>query len=189
MDLQDQMNRLKPLVFKSIRAVKYDGLIFAILMFLSILGVGIADALERTSHWYWTLMVPVFFGFCLYLEWQASKDSEESLKTIILKQVQHWLGLLAGFYLTFFLREIGSLDNQTTGLILLLLLAVGTFMAGVQMGWLFKLLGIFLGLCLILVAYMEHYVGVLIAISVLMFVLYHFLIRATTPNKDDENSV
>ena len=187
MNLQHQIERLKPLFFKGLRTVKYDGLIFAILMFLSILGVGIADALERASHWYWTAMVPVFFGCCIYLEWHASKDSEESIGTIILKQVQHWLGLLAAFYLAFFLREIGSLDNQTTGLILLLLLAVGTFMAGVHMGWLFKLLGIFLGCCLILVAYMEHYVGVMIALSVLMLILYHFLMKAAAAHNEEEN--
>ena len=98
-------------------------------------------------------------------------------KTILVKQIQHWLGLLVGIYLTFFLREIGSLDNQTTGLILLLLLALTTFLAGVTMGWLFRLCwASFWPFVLSLVVYMEHYLGFIIGISVLMLVLYHFLV-------------
>ena len=186
MNLQNKSSQLKEHFFSSLKTVKYDSYIFAILMFLSILGVGITDASVRMSHWYWTAMVPVFFGFCLYLEWQASIHMEGAIGSIFLKQLQHWLGLLAGFYLAFFLRGMGSLDNQSTGLVLLLLLAVGTFMAGVTMGWLFRLLGIFLGLCLILVAYMENYIAVIIALSVFMLVLYRFLTKATRLVEDDD---
>jgi hypothetical protein len=177
MNLEKQINQLKDAASEGIKTVRYDGFIFAILLFLSILGVAITDASERMSHWYWLAMVPVFFGACLYLEWQTSLESGVPAKTILLKQIQHWLGLLVGILLTFFLREIGSLDNQTTGLILLLLLALTTFLAGVTMGWLFRLMGIFLALCLILVVYMEHYLGLIIGISVLMLILYRFLVR------------
>lgn len=178
MNLHYRLNRLKVSLLRSFRSVQHDIYIFAVLMFLSILGVGITDAFEQLSHWYWLAMVPVFFSACLYLEWQASIESGVASRTIIIKQVQHWLGLLGAVYLAFFLRQIGSLDNQTTGLILLLLLALTTFLAGVNMGWMFRLLGIFLGLCLILVAYMEHYIGFVIAISGMMLFLYRYLSKA-----------
>lgn len=175
MNLSDRIEQLKDSSAEGIKTVRYDGFIFAILLFLSVLGVAITDAFETMSHWYWTAMVLVFFGACLYLEWQTSQESGVPTKTIIIKQIQHWLGLLVGICLTFFLREIGSLDNQTTGLILLLLLALTTFLAGVTMGWLFRLLGIFLAISLILVAYTEHYLGFIIGISVFMLILYRFL--------------
>jgi hypothetical protein len=144
-------------------------------MFLSILGVGITDASERMSHWYWLSMVPIFFGACVFLEWQASKASGIPAKTIVIKLALHWTGLLGAFFLTFFMREIGSFNNEATGLVLLLLLALTTFLAGVNTGWMFRLLGIFLGLCLILVVYMEHYIALIICISVFMLILYHYL--------------
>jgi len=156
MNLQDRIKELKTSSAEGIKNVRYDGYIFAILLFLSVLGVAITDGFETLGHWYWTAMVPVFFGACLYLEWQTSLASGLPTKTIVFKQIQHWLGLLVGINLTFFLRKIGSLDNQTTGLILLLLLALTTFLAGVTMGWLFRLLGIFLSICLIFVAYSEQ---------------------------------
>jgi hypothetical protein len=45
------------------------------------------------------------------------------------------------------------------------------------MGCLIRLLGIFLAISLILVAYTEHYLGIIIGISVLMLILYHFLVK------------
>ncbi|MGZ5586797.1 MAG: hypothetical protein ACXWE4_08970 [Methylobacter sp.] len=178
MKLHDRIEQLKEASSDGIKTVHYDGYIFAILMFLSVLGVAIADASERMSHWYWLAMVPVFFGSCLFLEWQTSLESGVPTKTILLKQVQHRLGLLAAVYLTFILREIGSFNNQTTGLVLLLLLALTTFLAGITMGWLFRLLGIFLAFCLIFVVYMEHYLGFIIGVSVFMLILYRFLVSA-----------
>ena len=177
LDVRASLSKISTL--KVLKAIRHDVYIFAVLMFLSILGVGITDASVRLSHWYWTAMIPVFFGACLFLEWHAKDKSGADPKALVIKQVQHWLGLLAGFYLAFFLRGIGSLDNQSTGLILLLLLALGTFFAGVTMGWLFKLLGIFLGICLMLVAYMENYIAVIISLSVAMLIVYRFLTRVT----------
>ncbi|PKM12599.1 MAG: hypothetical protein CVV13_04610 [Gammaproteobacteria bacterium HGW-Gammaproteobacteria-3] len=175
MNTQKLWQQTKRMIGKGLVAVRRDIYIFTALIFLSILGVGIADALEQLAHWYWVGMVPVFFGACLYLEWQTIKHSGVPLSEILWVQIQHWLGVAVAFYLTFVLREIGSLNNQTTGLDLLLVLALGTYLAGIATGWLFRLLGIFLGICLILVAYMEHYVAVLIASGVAMLVLYHYL--------------
>ena len=177
MNLNIDTKSLRISTLALLKAVEHDVYIFAALLFLSILGVGITDASVQTSHWYWTVMVPVFFAACLFLEWHDQRESGLDPKTIVIKQVLHWLGLLAGFYLVFLLREMGSLDNQSTGLVLLLLLALGTFLAGVRMGWLFKLLGIFLGLCLVLVAYMENYFAVMIALSVAMLIAYRLMTK------------
>ncbi len=180
MNLDVNTKNLRVSTFNLLKAIEHDVYIFAALLFLSILGVGITDASVQTSHWYWTAMIPVFFAACLFLEWHNKHESGLEPKTIVIKQILHWLGLLAGFYLVFFLRDMGSLDNQTTGLILLLMLALGTFLAGVRMGWLFKLLGIFLGLCLVLVAYMENYFAVIIALSVAMLIAYRLLAKVFT---------
>jgi hypothetical protein len=60
---------------------------------------------------------------------------------------------------------------------LLLIFALTTFLAGVTMGWLFRLLGIFLGLSLFVVAYVENYILIIIGISFLILVAYYLLVR------------
>ena len=152
-------------------------------MLLSIIGVGLTNAAERMSHWYWVAMVPVFFSACLFIEWKGSREEGTSVIDLLLKQLQNWLGLLAAIYMTFILREMGSLNNETTGLVLLMLFALTTFLVGVTMGWLFRLLGIFLGICLIAVAYLELYLWIIIAVSFVLLLLYHFLVRWLGPVK------
>lgn len=165
--------------------IRYDWYVLISLMFLSILGVAITDASDLLSHWYWIGMVPVFFSACLYVEWNASRESGVNVYSIIIKQIQHWLGLLAAIYLTFFLQNIGSLNNEITGLFLLLIIALTTFLAGVTMGWLFRLLGIFLGLSLYFVAYMEHFIWLVICLSILVLLAYYYL---TKQLEHDSNS-
>ncbi|MFA5985372.1 MAG: hypothetical protein WC782_15250 [Methylococcaceae bacterium] len=177
MPLSEQLKQMLSTCYGQLKAIHYHWYILGGLMLLSILGVAIVDATEVVSHWYWLALVPVFFSACLYVEWDATKESGVSARTIVFKQVLHWSGLLIAVFLAFFLRNIGSLDNQTTGLVLLLLLALTTFLAGVTMGWLFRLLGIFLGLSLYFVAYMEHYLQMILWAALGIFVLFHFLIR------------
>ncbi|MGR9115819.1 MAG: hypothetical protein ACU85E_08635 [Gammaproteobacteria bacterium] len=177
MSFNSQLKQLHDVLNARILAIRYDWYVLTGLLLLSIIGVGFTDAYEKMSHWYWLAMVPVFFGACLLMEWKTSREHGMPLRALLIKQVQHWLGLLAGVYLTFFLRELGSLDNETTGLILLLIFALTTYLAGVTMGWLFRLLGFFLGLCLIMVAYLENYIWLITASAFLILILYSFLIR------------
>lgn len=179
--------KTKTLIFEALTPIgarlvtfSHDLYLLLVLIFLSILGVGIADAFEEAAHWYWVGMVPVFFGAGVLHEWRTFHGAGPRQIGVLVKQIQHWAGVGVAFFLAFKLREIGSLDNQVTGLMLLLILALGTFLAGISMGWLFLLLGVFLGFCLILVAYTEHYVGVLIATGAATLVLYHYLAKSMT---------
>ncbi len=47
----------------------------------------------------------------------------------------HWIGLVVAVQLVYLLLHIGRLDNENTGLIILLLLALTTFLAGIHLGW------------------------------------------------------
>ena len=52
----------------------------------------------------------------------------------------------------------GRLDNENTGLVILLLLALSVFMAGIHLGWRLCLMGGVLGTALVAAAYLEEYV-------------------------------
>lgn len=82
-------------------------------LLLSIIGGGVTDAYEGMSYGYWLAMVPVFFSACLLIEWKASRKHGMPLNSVLIKQLQHWLGLLAGVYLTtFILPELSSLNHE-----------------------------------------------------------------------------
>lgn len=155
--------------------------VLLILICLSVLGVAITDALDRFSHWYWLCMVPIFYCACLFLEWRSDCAGELTGSQIILKPFWYWLSLFVAVLITILLREIGSFDKQSTGLVLLLLFALTTFQVGIVMGWLFRLLGILLTFCLLVVAYAEHFIWLILSASIAILAIYgHLLHRAHT---------
>ena len=132
--------------------------LFPLLILLALGGVGYTDINPASSHLYWLCMVPVFAASCLVLEWTEKRDTGLPWAEVLRGQLMLWLSMLVGVLLVYMLLHAGRLENESAGLIILLLLAMTTFAAGVQLGVLVSLLGCFLGLSLILAAYIESYV-------------------------------
>ena len=114
------------------------------LIALSIVGIGITDFSPADSYKYWVAMVPIFCGACLILEWSRVRGKGFKWTAILRTQLLHWVGLLVAVRLVFEMLHKGRLDNENTGLVILLLLALSTFIAGIHLGWRLCLVGGFL---------------------------------------------
>jgi hypothetical protein len=145
----------------------------------SIIGIGITDFSPADSYKYWVAMVPIFCGACLILEWSRVRGRGFKWTTLLRTQLLHWVGLLVAVRLVFEMLHKGRLDNENTGLVVLLLLALSTFIAGIHLGWRLCLVGVFLAIALVAATYLEEYVWVLLiiglAILVVVFLLKHFV--------------
>jgi len=154
-------------------------IVIMMLITLSIIGIGITDFSPADSYKYWVAMVPIFCGACLILEWSRVRGKGFKWTTLLRTQLLHWVGLLVAVRLVFEMLHKGRLDNENTGLVVLLLLALSTFIAGIHLGWRLCLVGVFLAVALVAATYLEEYVWVLLiiglAILVVVFVLKHFV--------------
>ncbi len=159
------MSELAPVPAR--RNLKLYKVLFPLLILLALGGVGYTDINPLDSHWYWLCMVPLFAAACLLLEWTEKRGSGLHWAEVLRGQLMLWLSLLVGVLLVYMLLHAGRLDSESAGLIVLLLLAMTTFAAGVQLGALVALLGGFLALSLVLAAYVESYVW-LIMLGVLV---------------------
>jgi uncharacterized membrane protein HdeD (DUF308 family) len=151
--------------------------ILIMLILLAIIGIGITDFSPAESHRYWFAMVPVFAGACLILEWSRARGKGQKWTTILRTQVLLWLGLLLAVRLAYLLLHTGRLDNENTGLIILLLLALTTFFAGIHLGWRLFIVGIFLGLALIGATYLEEFVWIFLFIALVVVAIFILLKR------------
>ena len=88
-----------------------------------------------------------------------------------------WLGLLLAVRLVYLLLHTGRLDNENTGLIILLLLALTTFFAGIHLGWRLCLVGGFLGAALVAATYLEEYVWILLILGLSVLAMVFILKR------------
>jgi hypothetical protein len=160
-----------------LHGLKVFEIIFVILMVLAIIGVGITDFSPARSYWYWLAMAPVFACACLIIEWTRVRSEGKSWLSILRTQLLTWFGLLVAVQLVFLLLRAGRLTYESTGLVILLLLALTTFIVGIQLGFQLCVLGGFLGLTLLFVAFLEQYVWVIAFVAMLGVVATFFVLK------------
>jgi len=124
-----------------------DGVIMILLVLLAIVGIGITDFSPLLSHWYWLAMVVV------------------------------WLSVLVAVNLVYFLFHSGRLDSENTGLVILLILALATFLAGMRQDWRLCLLGVLLGVALILATYLEEFLWIILMVVLAAAAGIYFMAR------------
>ncbi len=165
-----------------------DEIALFVLLGLGYLGVAITNISPPKSQWYWLAMVPIFFIVSLITEWHHVRSARYRAGEMIWTHALQWLALAAAIEAVFIIQQLGRLNNETTGLMLLLVTALSVFDAGIRMGWLYRLTGIFLGVSLLMLAYIERYLWIMVLIGVLFIVIYHFIARddshqRTKPNR------
>ena len=158
-----------------LRHITYYEWVLIALMTLAVIGIGITYLSPQKSYRYWIAMVPVFGGLCLSIEWSQLRGKSQDKWAIVRDQLYHWFAVLVAVLLVSLLSNAGKLNTQDTSIIVLLLLALSTFLAGIQIGWRLYLIGFFLGVIILMTAYLKDYLWVLILLGVLAIGVYIFL--------------
>ena len=133
---------------------------------LAFVGIAASDVSGTGSQTYWTILA-VAFGIASYgLQWiHAGRDFGRTRGALAM--AAHWIGVLAAVELVYLFIAAGRLTNADAGLLNGLVLALGTFLAGVHGGWRLAVIGAAIGSATIAVAWMEQYLWVLLGLAVL----------------------
>ncbi len=145
--------------------------ILASLVVLCFIGVAYTNFASQASYTYWLWMIPVFAIAAIISEWSRYKRHEIGGYQFIRQQVLHWGSVFIAIKTVFLLNQVGRLDNDATALALMTVLSLSVFLAGVYIGWRFIVLGIFISLATLIVAYLEAYIWVLIPTAIGIVVL------------------
>lgn len=105
---------------------------------------------------------------------------------IIKNEVLTWLGVLVAVNLVYFLFHSGRLDSENTGLVILLILALATFLAGLRLGWRLCILGLLLGGALILATYLEEFLWIVLMVVVAAAAGIYLLARYQSNPEDGD---
>src|SRR5262249_15353768 len=123
------------------RGLHKTELIFALLVLLSAIGIGVTDFSPKDGYWYWVAMVPVFGAASIFSALMLDRQEGETSAIILRRQILHWAGLLCAVYLVFLLVHAGRMNNEAAGLVTLIALALTAFLSGVYSDWRFCLVG------------------------------------------------
>ncbi len=145
--------------------------VLGLLLILSFIGVAYTDIAGVRSLNFWLWMIPVFALAAIVLEWSRYIRGEIDGFHFIRQQLFHWSAVFIAVKLVFILLHIGRLPSNAASYILMTIMSLSTFLAGIYIGWRFIVLGIFIALATIFAAYLETYVWVLIPIAIAIILL------------------
>jgi hypothetical protein len=147
--------------------------IYGVMVFVGLVGVGYTstggpgpDGSGPRLIWVWAGVIPIYFVTCVWHGWAHASAHNAKLR-LVATQALHWAAFLLAMYVLR-LREVqGVMNDDAEGVTLLILLALGTFLAGVH-AWSLAicLTGLVLGLSVPLVAWVEQ-TAVLLVLLVL----------------------
>jgi hypothetical protein len=139
---------------------------FSLVLILTLLGVAYTSFLKQPIMGYWDLLAPVIGFVCIGSGWPSANDKNARLQ-LICTQALHWAAFLLVTSMMLLPNVQRILNASATGLAVLMLLALGTFTAGVHvLSWQVCLLGIIMALCVPAAAWIEASALIIVLILV-----------------------
>jgi hypothetical protein len=159
------------------------------MLLLALIGMGLSQALQKGSWWYWLFIVVVYAILSLWRSTSKAKKKDKPIRSLISRELGHWVILLAFLGVIFLLEQKEIISRDASSDIALLLLALSCCLAGVHFDWLMLLVGIFLTVMVVAMATLDQYSIVLWVIMILMAVgaaaFYYF--KSTSGGSSSES--
>ena len=146
-------------------------------------GLFLANYSLNWADWYWSLMFPVFGLVCLGHQLLAGDTHGMPAWKVLLQQALHWLGPIVTVRIIFLQLARGQMAGDEVALMILLVLAVTCYLAGIHFDRSFVWVSAFLALAALGGTEVEAYFWLLVLIALLAAALVIFsavLIRRRT---------
>ena len=99
---------------------------------LGIFGVAYSNFSGHPINGYWELLAIAMGLLCIFIGWPKAPERDTRLR-LVWTQVVHWVAIIVAMNLVLLQGFQQLMPVQAVGLVLMLLLAVGTFLAGIHL--------------------------------------------------------
>jgi hypothetical protein len=134
---------------------------------LAILGVAYTSIAQQPLFGYWEFLGVAVGVACVAIGWRKTRDRRERWE-IVRTQLLHWAAFLVAMNIVLWPSVNTFLNRPATGLALLLLLALGTFVAGIHASTDILVLGLALAIAVPAIAWFKQF-ALLLALLVIVF--------------------
>ena len=151
---------------------------YILLLVLAVVGIAYTSVSPDSSAAYWKVLAPVFAIVCIVSQWPRVPAGGGAKTRLIIVQLVHWGAFLFTILLVFLPGVQTTLTSVLSAQIILYLLALSTFLAGLyNVSWQLIAVGVLMALSVPAIAYLERSVLVVVVIAaavVLVIVAYVF---------------
>ncbi|MFG1480764.1 hypothetical protein V5F53_19215 [Xanthobacter sp. V4C-4] len=151
-----------------------------VILALTIGGVAYISLMRKPLEHYWEVVAVAIAGVSILGGWPRARTAHERWR-LVWTQALHWGAFLIAMRLVFLPSVQAIADIDSTNLVVLLLLALGTFVAGVHApSWRMALNGVVMGACVPAVAWLDRSalvlaLAALVLGALLLALLWHHL--------------
>lgn len=146
--------------------------VYLFMLLWSLLGLFVTDFQPRLSVLFWEATTLLFAGIAI---WRVVRRGGRGTRALALKQVAHWGAFLAAMFLLHTKQVAQVLTQDALGLVMLLLLAVATFLDGLYVDWRFCLVGGLLASGVILLPALANALPLILLVAALVIAALYLL--------------
>ncbi|MEE9411534.1 MAG: hypothetical protein V3V22_00635 [Methylococcales bacterium] len=161
-----------------------EDFILVVLIIFTMVGIYISNiaAADIDGYLYWMVMIFVFALSAMLISIVQSKQRGSFIKEILIEQSLHWIGAILALFGVLLIVHAGSLTHYSAGLMFLLILSLATYLDGIRIGWRFGLIGNYLGLAAVVMAYSSHSMWILYFTAMLIVAIVFYMDRKRVEN-------
>lgn len=141
------------------------GLSSLVIVLLTLAGIAYASVTRAPMAGYWGFIAVCSCAACIVSGWRRASRDEERWR-LVRTQLLHWAAFLVTMGIVFLPSMQAIANADTTSLIILILLALGSFTAGVHSSsWSMCLAGVVMALCAPAIAWLDQSVLLMLVAS------------------------
>ncbi|MGH6812663.1 MAG: hypothetical protein ACREDM_10050 [Methylocella sp.] len=138
---------------------------------LAIFGVAYTSIAQQAMTTYWIALAPFFAVICVITRWRDVEGTAPHWQ-LIQTEALHWIAVMLGMSLVLVADVKRMMNADASALMVLTLLALGTFTAGVHVAaWRICLVGAVLALAVPAVAWLEQATLLLLLVAVVLLAI------------------
>jgi hypothetical protein len=105
---------------------------YLLVLALALAGVAYSNMSQKSLAGYWELLALISGIVCIFSEWGKTEDKEARVR-LVWTQAVHWIAVLVAMNIMLLSGVQQLLPAPATSLVLLMLLALGSFLAGLNL--------------------------------------------------------
>ena len=102
---------------------------YLLVLALALAGVAYANMSQKSLAGYWELLALISGIVCIFTEWGKTEDKQVRVR-LVWTQAVHWIAVLVAMNIMLLAGVQQLLPAPSTSLVLLMLLALGSFLTG-----------------------------------------------------------
>ena len=141
---------------------------YIVMLVLAVFGVALTSFARPVMLTFWIILCPIFGIICVAARWREVEGRMAQWQ-LVQTQAIHWGAVMFAMYLVFVSDVKQMMNADASALMVLTLLALGTFTAGTHAGgWRVSLVGVVLGVGVPAVAWLEQSTLFLLLVAIVL---------------------